>query len=452
MLVIRRRLIFWLIKAYLKKSGKIIIFSFLLGLIIFFSFIVTSRYFARIVPVYKKVSIGVVGAYRQDNLPPIITNKFSRGLTSVTQDGRVKPDLAKDWQVKDNGKTYIFHLKNNEFFSDGNNVTSSTIAYNFADVAEERPDQYTIIFKLKDPYAPFLVTVSKGVFEKGYIGVGNYKIEDVSLNGNFVQSLTMASVKNRFDTIRFQFYPSQEALKLAFMLGEISEASGLTDPTYKTYALAKSSNITVTKSANYSHLVTLFYNTTDSMLSDKLVRIALSYALPTQYPSGKKAYLPYSPESIFYNSDVVSREQDYDHAKVLLSNVSSASESGKIVVTLKTMKKYKDTATLIAKSWEKVGIQTSIEEVDGVPDNFQIFLGDFTIPKDPDQYSLWHSGQINNITKYKNLRIDKLLEDGRKTINVDERKSFYMDFQKFLLEDEPASFLYFPYEYDIVRK
>ena len=450
MLVIRRRLIFWLIKAYLKKSGKTLLIFFALGLIIFFTFIISSRYFARIVPVYKKASIGVVGAYRQDNLPAIITNKFSRGLTTVASDGSIKPDLAKDWQIKDGGKTYIFHLKQNEYFSDGNNVTSSNIAYNFSDVDTDRPDKYTIIFKLKDSYAPFLVTVSKGVFEKGYIGVGNYKIEDVELNGNFVQSLTMVSVKNRFDTIRFQFYPTQDALKLAFLLGEISEATGLTSSDYKGSELSNNHNIVANKNTNYSHLVTLFFNTGDSLLSDKLIRIALSYALPDHYAYGERAYLPYAPNSIYYNADVVERKQDFEHAKLLLESENSASISGGL--TIKTMKKYRKTAEEIAKAWKKVNIKTNIEEVDGVPDNFQIFLGDFTIPRDPDQYTLWHSNQINNITKHKNLRIDKLLEDGRKTVNNDERKNLYMDFQKFLMEDAPAAFLYFPYEYDIVRK
>src|SRR5205809_144705 len=146
MLVLRRRLIFWLIKAYIKKSGKIMVISFLIGLVLFFTFFFSSKYINRIFPVYKRVSVGVVGAYRQDNLPPIITNKFSRGLTVVTKDGSVKPDLAHDWQIKDKGKTYIFHLKKNEYFSDGKNVTSDTISYNFSDVTISRPEKYTIIF------------------------------------------------------------------------------------------------------------------------------------------------------------------------------------------------------------------------------------------------------------------------------------------------------------------
>jgi len=41
------------------------------------------------------------------------------------------------------------------------------------------------------------------------------------------------------------------------------------------------------------------------------------------------------------------------------------------------------------------------------------------------------------------------LEDGRKIINEDDRKVKYFDFQKALLEEAPAIFLYFP-KYSIV--
>jgi peptide/nickel transport system substrate-binding protein len=97
-------------------------------------------------------------------------------------------------------------------------------------------------------------------------------------------------------------------------------------------------------------------------------------------------------------------------------------------------------------------VQTTIETTDSIPTTFQLFLGDFTVPKDPDQYVLWHSDQVDNITHYKSLRIDKLLEDGRKTVNVSDRQQIYNDFQKYLVDDAPAAFLYFPYEYTITRK
>jgi peptide/nickel transport system substrate-binding protein len=118
------------------------------------------------------------------------------------------------------------------------------------------------------------------------------------------------------------------------------------------------------------------------------------------------------------------------------------------------MPRYKALAEQIKLLWEKIGVKVNIEIVDALPTSFQVFLGEFNVTKDPDQYALWHSSQINldNITNYKNLRIDKLLEDGRQTDDINERKKIYSDFQKYLLDDAPATFLYFPYEYQITRR
>ncbi len=454
MVVFRRRLIFWLIKAYIKKSGKTLIISFLLGLFIFFGLLFASKYFVKIFPIYKKVTIGVVGAYTQENLPPIVVEKISRGLTSLSKDGTIKPDLASNWKVENDGKVYTFYLKKGVHFSDKKEVTSDLISYNFSDATIERPDKYTIVFKLKDAYSPFLATVSRPLLRKGSVGTGDYEIEDIKLNGNYVQSLTLGSVKNRLDRIRFQFYPTEDALKIAFLLGEVSEANGLSDKNFNKVSFDNFKNTEINKGINYSRLVTLFFNTEDKVLSDKKIRLGLSYAIPDSFIEGQRTHMPYSPESLFINRDLLEKKQDYEHARLLLDASSIASGSAAVLpeLTIKTFKKYRPVANSIASSWRELGVNTKIEDVDRVPDSFQIFLGDFYLPKDPDQYTLWHSGQKNNITRYKNLRIDKLLEDGRKTVDLEERKSVYADFQKYLTDDVPAIFLYFPTEYQVKRK
>jgi peptide/nickel transport system substrate-binding protein len=459
MAVIRKRLIFWLIKAYIKKSGKTLILCFILGLFIFFAIAFSSRYFSQLIlPFARKETIGLVGAYRQDNLPTEIVDKLSSGLTKVAEDGTVQPNLASNWETQNNGKTYIFHIKPNQKFNDGKEVTSDTITYDFTDVTTERPNKQTIVYKLKDTYAPFLVTVSRPIFTQTLTGVGQYRLEAIKLNGNFVQSLTLASVKNKQDTIRYEFYPSEESLKTAFLLGEVTEVNGLDKKSVNETELTKFPNTTVKETPNYSRLVTLFFNTNDGTLSDKKLRLGLSYALPDTFVEGKRAHLPYAPISTYYNSDIQEKKQDYEHAKLLFTPADSATATASAnptipkTLTIKTLKKYRSAADTIVKSWMNIGIAAKVEEVDTVPDDYQIFLGDFSIPRDPDQYTLWHSDQRNNITRYKNLRIDKLLEDGRKTSDPAARKQLYMDFQKYLMEDEPAAFLYFPTEYTVVRK
>ena len=85
-------------------------------------------------------------------------------------------------------------------------------------------------------------------------------------------------------------------------------------------------------------------------------------------------------------------------------------------------------------------------------ENFLYKSPTIDIPKDPDQYVLWHSTQPTNISKYKNPRIDKLLEDGRVELNQETRKKIYLDFQRFLVEDSPAIFLYHPSFFTVLKK
>lgn len=395
----------------------------------------------------------MIGAYTTDDLPADVLSTMSEGLTNVSPTGKISPAVASSWEIKDNGKTYVFHLRKDLTFEDGKPVTSKTITYPFADVKTIRPDDATIIFQLKDAYAPFLVTVSRPIFRDGLKGISEYKLADLKLNGPFVSSLTLASTKDKTKELSYIFYPNQDALKTAFLLGETTEITGINDLTYNGQSLISKGDINTHKDVDYSQLVAIFYDTKDSFLSDNKLRKALTYSLPSTFPQGERAYVPYPPKSSYYDSDFGDNQQDLAHAKLLLDAAkTTASTSAFPQFTLKTLSKYKDVADTVVASWKKIGIKAKIETVDTVPDSFQMYLGDFTPPKDPDQYTLWHSNQQNNITKFQNLRIDKLLEEGRKTINVSDRKKIYSDFQKYLLDESPATFLYFPYSYTISRK
>src|SRR5581483_10094915 len=104
----------------------------------------------------------------------------------------------------------------------------------------------------------------------------------------------------------------------------------------------------------------------------------------------------------------------------------------------------------VVPAWNAQGINSSLKVESGIPQNFQALLISQDIPADPDQYSLWHSTQLEtNISHESSPRVDKDLEDGRKESDIDKRKASYADFQKVLLDDSPAAFLYFP-KYNVV--
>lgn len=400
-------------------------------------------------------SIGIAGVYsRRDlpnNLPDIIQAQVSRGLTKISPKGEVLPDLAKSWEIKDDGKMFIFYLRPDIRFSDGKAFDSSSINYNFENVAMERPAKEVIVFRLKDKYSPFLVTLANHkVFKKNYVGISDYKISKVNTNGEFIRSIDLFSKKDR-KKVSYIFYDTQDALKNAYVLGEVTSIIDINNLDYMgKVSLANFKNTSTSKNINYNKIVTIFYNNSDSLLSDKKIRKALAYSLSDSFPDGKRAYTPYRQE-YWFNDSSQNYKKDLEYANLLLSQ-SDASKSGGLKIDLQTLSQYSALAKDIAREWKKVGINTKIEVIDGVPTGYQVFLGELPVLKDPDQYTLWHTGQGSNITNYKNLRIDKLLEDGRRTYKQEDRKKIYSDFQKYLLEDMPATFLFFPYTYTLTRK
>lgn len=451
MIVFRRRLLFWLFKAYVRRWGKTILLSFVIGIAIFF--LIRSLAPALLSHVHgnKAQVIGVVGTPTVDRMPALITEKLSEGLTTLDEQGKPQPGIAKSWKVEDDGRRYTFYLDTSKTYSDGERITSFAVDYGFTDATFERPDEATIIFKLKDSYAPFLVTVSRPLFKKGYIGVGEYKVKKIVTNNDFLKEITLISRTKDSDSVTYKFYDTPEAVKTAYALGDINHIIGLSDAELVGKNFTEFPNTEVKRIVNHTKLVTVFYNTKDPVLSDKKLRDALSYALPTTFTSGERAVSMYSPAMWVYNTALEQKIQDFEHAEALL-DAAQSSGSASLTLEMKVLPKYEETAKTIAKEWEKLGITTTITAVQTPPQQFQIFLGDFAIQKDPDQYVLWHSTQPNNITHYDNKRIDKLLEDGRKTADLEAREKIYADFQRYFLDDAPVAFLYFPYEYEVTRR
>lgn len=449
MRTIRKRYYFWLIRAYLKQWKRTILTSVVIGIVIsgigigFLNFYV-KPYFDN-----KVQRIGMFGVYSPKDLPDQILGDISYGLTTTKANGSVVPAAAASWEVQDKGKKYIFHLKKNLSFHNGDQLTAQNLPLSFKDASKQIIDPFTVAFTLDAPYSPFLTTVSKPILETDFSGLGRYKLRKLDLNAGFVKSLTLQDTKDPTHKKIIFFYPTQQALKTAYMLGEVDEVTGLTSLSVDSINLAKWKNTKVNRTVNKNELITLFYNNADSNLSSKKIRQALNYALPEEFPEGERARSPIHVSSIYYAEPSNYIISDTDIAKEVLKS-SGITLDKPIEIT--TSQDLENTAREISQSWKKIGVQSKIIVSDDVPQNFQVLLYRYKVPMDPDQYTLWHSDQVNNIGKYKNLRIDKLLEDGRVETNTQERIRIYADFQKYLLDDVPASFLYYPIEYTVVRK
>lgn len=445
---LKRRYYVWLIKAYFKKMRRTIIGSLILGILIFFAIIGLLNYYFRPLIFKTTENIGYAGTYSVQTLPKEILYEVSYGLTKVSNDGSILSSASESWSIKDN-KEYTFKLKKGIRFHNGEELTSKNIGLKFSDVSEKVIDKYTVKYTLKNPYSPFLAAVSRPIFGKNLQGIGKYKVDDIDINGGFVRTITLVDKNNTNLKKKIYFYPTEKALKVAFMLGEVSKIYGVNDTSVDNNDLSKWRKVKTENYINYKGLVAIFYNSSDSVMNNKKIRQALNYSLPEKVSYGKRAFGPIPPSSLFFSKPPSYQISDIELSKALLEDID---EPFKEPIIISTTEEYENVAKDIQKAWEKLGAKSKIKLVNEIPSDFQVFVYRIMLPDDPDQYVLWHSDQPNNITRYKNLRIDKLLEDGRSITDIEKRKKIYSDFQKYLTDDVPASFFYFPNEYNLIKE
>jgi peptide/nickel transport system substrate-binding protein len=235
---------------------------------------------------------------------------------------------------------------------------------------------------------------------------------------------------------------------MALKLGSIDEIALVYDPA----PFQNWHTIKIEANDNSYNIVTLFFNTQDKYLSEKSLRQALYYAIQKDEYGVDRASSPIPPLSWAYNPQIKSYDYNPERAKELITELPDELKQD-LNIQLVTTPSLLTTAEKISKDWKEVGIQSHLLVSSTIPSEFQVFLAIFDPPNDPDQYSTWHSTQTStNISRYKNPRIDKLLEDGRLALDMEERRKIYLDFQRFLLEDVPAAFLYYPRVYTLSRK
>jgi peptide/nickel transport system substrate-binding protein len=386
---------------------------------------------------------GIVGVYTKGNLPLNVAHLLSEPLVFFDKNGQPQPGLATEWKVEDDAKLYTFKLKDNLYWHDGSKVKSSDLKYNLPNVETSYPDERTIVFKLSDSFAPFPTLLTSPVFKgDSLIGLGKYSVVYEDLSRDIVTKLVLIPFPEGSNSglpdISIRFYPDEKTARTAFMLGEIDSLIGLSD----LGDLTSAPSVEVTKITNYNRLVAIFYNTEDPLLSDKNLRKALTCASP-KIKDEEPAQTSIQPNSWAFNNELKDMLGNAEMGKTYLDKTNLTDDK---TITLTTVPSLSKLGNEVIKSWQQMGIKATLRIEAGMPQNFQALLTPQTIPSDPDQYTLWHSTQgKTNLSKYlKSPRSDKDLEDGRKLSDLEKRKEKYLDFQKVLQDDSPATFLYFP--------
>ena len=108
--------------------------------------------------------------------PMFVQDWVYEGLVGM-QNGKAVPKLAESWEITDDGKNYIFHLRKDVFFSNGKPLTSQIVKeniseliakreqYGFSDILKkiskiETPDAHTVIFRLDEVCSSLLNELS----------------------------------------------------------------------------------------------------------------------------------------------------------------------------------------------------------------------------------------------------------------------------------------------------
>ena len=187
----------------------------------------------------------------QDFLFQLYDNLLQRHMGNAND---VRPALAESYTISDDGLTYVFTLRQDAFFSDGEQVNADAFVYTWKNATEEYQPRYfemidsyeatsefELTIKLKYPCANFLTTtcaepqqgpVSPKALEqygkednRSAVGCGPYIVESytpgegfvLKANTNYYNELKQPSI----ETINFSVIPDLNTQIVAFESGQI---------------------------------------------------------------------------------------------------------------------------------------------------------------------------------------------------------------------------------------
>lgn len=417
-------------------------------------------------------------------------------LFKYDSNGVISPDLVVSTEVSEDGKEYVFKIRNNVTWHNGEKLTVEDVIYTvetiqnpafrsplraaLSAVVIEKIDEETFKFKLNEPYSPFLDLLTFGIMPKRLwdgvaadsvllsdlnlkpIGSGPYKFKSlVRTSVGDLKEYSLEVNKDYYGTIPFieglniKFYPNFEEAVKALNAKQISGLSYLPFGWRSELLTQNSLNFLELKQAR---LVSIFFNQTkNTALADKDTRIALALALDKQAIVNTVFGGVYSavdgpilPSNWAYNSAITTYGYDQDKASQKLS-------AGPLTISLTVVDTGSNTilAEEIKKYWEAAGATVNLRIISGEQaadvvknrDFEALIYGQF-VGGDPDVYAFWHSSQIGaaglNLSNYSNEAVDKLLIEGRSIHGESERREKYYKFQEIISTDLPAIFLYSP--------
>ncbi len=355
------------------------------------------------------------------------------------------------------------------------------------------PNDLTVLCLLPEPFAPFLAYAAIGILPKHFLeGADAKSLVDNPFNQTPVgtgpfrlvqldQSRAVLSPNKSYhlgapllDEIDLRFYPDTTSAAAAVVRGDAQGV--LLDSTASQDNLDTVASLSGLKeyTANRTAYTVLYLNNSEPPLNDAAVRRAIAEAVDVdaiiEDILGGRAVRADSPivdGTWAFNTELEPYPHDLDDARDLLEaagwtlpeNEKIRSRNGvELRITLMTDNDplRGALAEAISDQLAEIGIAlTAVQEESSellrnflIPRHYQAAIFGWDPGPDPDPYPAWHSSQTSesgrNLAVYESQEADQLLEEARRTSDLDERQRLYYTFQEIFRDDVPSVLLYYP--------
>ena len=437
----------------------------------------------------------------------VVSLVFS-GLTRLTKDGSLAPDLAQSWSVSPDGKVYTFVL-GSASWSDGQPVTADDVLYTVGQIQSpafpgspemarlwksvkvEKVNSRTVSFTLAEPYAPFLQYTTlrllpshllggvtgraliSNQFNAQPVGTGPFVVQSADLHQVvLVPNPHYAGQRPFLDGITFKYYDNYQSALDALKVGQIQGLGNI--PSDHLPEVSGNSRVTLLKQPDDAQINTLMLNTQSPLFSDASIRRALNLAIDRSQVLqagagglGTPATGPIPPNSWAYAAQTGAYTYNAAQATKLLdaagwtvpANGGIRQKAGKpfrfAMLAVDQPDRLRE-AQEISRELRQVGIEADVQTANWsaivsdflAPHHFEAALTDVYSPSgDPDPYPFWDSSQIQsglNVANWSNQTADKLLEEARQSSDLSTRRGDYARFQELFAQEQPSILLYYP--------
>ncbi|GGO32063.1 glutathione ABC transporter substrate-binding protein [Deinococcus humi] len=422
-----------------------------------------------------------------------ITNHIYDSLLAREEDGSIKPRLATSWK-RINATTWRFELRKNVKFQDGTPFNAAAVKFSVERlIAPESKapggyvlnmiktikviDDDTIEFVTADPFAPLLAhlthpvtaIVSPGAvkaggkdFARNPVGTGPFKFSKWN-TGNQIELVANPNYwggKVGIQKLVFRIIPDVSTQVVELKTGRVDLITTVPPESYK--ELDADKNLSVFKKLGWGTTY-LGFNTQSGITKNARVRQAISQAIDRdmivnvlRQGLAVKATAPIPPTVYGAGKNLPGVSYNLNAAKALLAQ-AGVKPGTKITLATYENAENRQLAEAIQFSLQQLGFNAAVQITDygtystnmQKPNHAELFIsgwGTVTLDADYALYALFSSKEIpvNNWSFYKNVKVDKLLLDARRSSDQPKRLALYQDAQEQIHKDMPWLTLYYP--------